>query len=109
MPAACAAVLCAESKPLSRVAQASANGACSFVDECQDAADCVVAYNAKQCCGCAESMPAQLVDSEPCLLGPDEDVIPQECAVACPLIACGACPGPPEPSCVIGDSLNVCR
>jgi hypothetical protein len=108
--AECAAVLCAPQAPPSRIAQMIGSG-CSYADECLGQLDeCVIATNIGTCCPCPTSMPASLVEADPCLVAEGEEIpADAKCPVCNTLIACNECPEPGEASCVIQDSWSECR
>lgn len=108
--AECAAVLCAPETPDSRIAATSGSG-CGYADECAGPDDCVLATDISACCACPSSMPASLVEREPCLVAVGEDPpIDNKCPVCNTLIACEPCPASTDPTCVTdGDALNACN
>jgi hypothetical protein len=108
-PLNCAAVLCLPQPPPSRIVESDGAGGCRFVDECMTADDCVIASDPRQCCTCGSSMPAVLLEADPCLVAEGE-ALPAagECTCRNP-VTCGACVPPPDvATCVIGDALNRC-
>lgn len=116
VPAGCEApnclnVLCAEPppEPPSRVATPTGvGGACVFSDECHAEASCVLASDMRQCCACPVSVPEGLVNSQPCFARVGQPA--QGCTEVCNSdIACGQCPEPTEPVCIVRDSWSLCQ
>jgi hypothetical protein len=117
MPKVCETVDCAMAAPPSRVTAKRPDGSCAFANECETAADCAVAYNARVCCGCGSVWPASVVAADPCLdaQGPaNSSWPPQTCKEAClAQLLCEPCPSAwPEPRCVSDPepgALAICR
>lgn len=67
-------------------------GHCVWAVECEVDADCVIASDARVCCGCPAAWPTSVADADDCVAGPDE-VPPPECLPeGCDAEVCGACP-----------------
>lgn len=109
-PDICPAVVCPDTPPPSRVAEPfGANGECVFVDECHAEASCEVGTDMTSCCPCPGSLPQQLIDREPCVLGVNETAndLPAGCYKPCP-VECDVCPGFSPPVCAVGDAISAC-
>lgn len=84
---------------------------CRFVDECETAADCVVAVDRRLCCGCAQAYPRASLGEDSCLAqeGAPWSGTPEECIIGeCSLELCNECQPPPAVECVqmLGDSAS---
>ncbi len=100
----CSTVKCKKSRCPSRLVKAVPGGGCVFVSECATSAECGVATDVRQCCGCPEGYPRSMMSKDPCLVpygdGPKAGPPcpnPNLCGQACQ-----ACFGPSEyplPSC----------
>jgi len=110
-PDSCAGVACNEAAPPSRLSEPDGTGGCRFTDECQSAADCVIAIDSRQCCTCGASMPKALLEHDVCFAVEGSTPPPGADCPGCSLpVLCGMCVPPPElPSCVLGDALNRCE
>jgi hypothetical protein len=53
--------------PIPRTAELGPDGQCVAVDECETAADCVIAVNSASCCSCPEAFPKRMLEQEPCI------------------------------------------
>lgn len=114
---ACLPCDCISNPPPSR-AVAWTGERCEFVGECESDADCILATNTRVCCACPEVYPAQLVDTDACLVAgslrgdPNPPVsCAEDCDWQCPMA--GDCQGPPTPDCDITARLPmgemICR
>ena len=104
----CAAVTCPiDSAPPSRLAAPDAAGVCRFVDECQTAADCVLALAEGRCCECRSSVPSGLLEVNRCVVR--EGDAPANCLACGEPALCEQCAPAEPPTCAVGDALNRCQ
>lgn len=107
-PEMCQYVDCAFGQPPTRVVKEVPGGGCAWADECADKSDCVLARDARQCCGCAEPYPRTLLQLDKCLVDLNT-YPPAACAEECTAVLCEACPPPPSFECVQEQPYRVCR
>jgi hypothetical protein len=110
-PKQCAAVKCSFAPPISRLATPVPGGTCAWKSECNTAADCRLAYDARRCCDCPKPWPLELVQSEVCIHdylinGPP----PKHCTAHCLGSDCLPCTGPPKSECLPSGTpgINTC-
>jgi hypothetical protein len=106
----CALIDCIFTGPPSRIV-APKDGTCQFVDECQTAADCVLATRRDECCGCPNVYPAALLKQDNCLVKNGEawGPTPEECSVDCLAEECSPCFSPTTFDCVVYDDSDKPR
>jgi 2-phospho-L-lactate guanylyltransferase (CobY/MobA/RfbA family) len=106
----CSVIDCAPEVAPSRVAASDGAGGCRYADECQRNEDCAVAFDARVCCACRESMPVSLLTSNACLLRDGAATpAPASCTCTTP-VQCGMCAVPPSAAtCSIRNSFSICQ
>jgi hypothetical protein len=87
----CDYIDCAPMGPASRAVECAEVG-CSYVDECESEDDCALLVNGRQCCPCPEAWPVSMVDHDPCLVFPGEQIPPDCRPPSCEGVACEQCP-----------------
>jgi len=107
-PEKCDLIDCAPMAPVSRLTQPVPGGTCAWKTECETAADCRLAYDARRCCECAQPYPLELVQRELCIHDYTiNSPPPKQCDGECAAVKCKPCPPPPQSFCVPSGQAGI--